>query len=83
MNLLPKFGQLKDGLMSSFEGCRFRGDQSMDVRYAVQIVALCLLSLVQLLTMSSQTMAADALFDQPRITAAINETDLVRIPNNV
>ena len=55
----------------------------MDVRYAVQIVALCLLSLVQLLTMSSQTMAADALLDQPRITAAINETDLVRIPNNV
>jgi subtilase family serine protease len=55
----------------------------MAFRFAALIVAGCLLSLVLLLGTSSKTMAADALFGQPRITAAIDETKLVKIPNNV
>ena len=55
----------------------------MAFRFAALIVAGCLLLLVQLLVTSSRTMAADAPFGQPRITAPINETNLVRIPNNV
>jgi hypothetical protein len=55
----------------------------MAFRFASLIVAGCLLSLAQLLWPSSKAMAADALFSQPRITAAIDEAKLVRIPNNV
>ena len=53
----------------------------MAFRFGSLIVVGCLLGLAQLLELSA--MAADALFGQPRITAAINETNLFRIPNDV
>jgi len=55
----------------------------MAFRFGSLIVVACLLGLAQLLVPSSKAMAADALFGQPRITAAINETNLFRIPNDV
>jgi hypothetical protein len=55
----------------------------MAFRLTSLIVAGCLLSVAQLLEPSSQAMGADALFGQPRITAAIDETKLVSVPNNI
>ncbi len=55
----------------------------MAFRLTSLIVVGYLLSLAQLLWPSSKAMAADALFGQPRIIAAIDEANLVRIPNNV
>ena len=55
----------------------------MAFRLTSLIVAGCLMSLAQLLHPSSKAIAANALFGQPRITAAIDETKLVSIPNNV
>jgi len=55
----------------------------MAFRFAAPIVAGCLLSLVQPLGTSSKAMAADALFGRPLITGAIDETNLVRLANNV
>jgi subtilase family serine protease len=55
----------------------------MAFRLTSLIVAGCLMSLAQLLHPSSKAIAANALFSQPRITAAIDETKLVSIPNNV
>ena len=51
----------------------------MAFRFGSLIVVACLLGLAQLLVPSSKAMAADALFGQPRITAAINDTNLFRI----
>ena len=53
----------------------------MAFRLPSLIVAGCLLSVAQLLEPSSQAMGADALFGQPRITAAIDEAKLVPICN--
>jgi subtilase family serine protease len=55
----------------------------MAFRLPSLIVAGCLLLIAQLLHPSSQAMAADVLFGQPRITAAIDEAKLVSIPNNI
>ena len=55
----------------------------MAFRLTSLIVAGCVMSLAQLLHPSSKAIAANALFGQPRITAAIDETKLVSIPNNV
>ena len=55
----------------------------MAFRFAMLIVAGCLLSLVQLLGTSSKAMAVDALFGRPRIADAIDETKLIRLANNV
>jgi hypothetical protein len=57
--------------------------RAMAFRFATPIVAGCLFSLVQLLGTSSKAMAADALFGQPRIADAIEETKLIRLANNV
>jgi subtilase family serine protease len=56
---------------------------AMALRFGSLIVVGCVMALTQLLEPSYKAIAADALFGQPRITAPINETDLVRIPNNV
>jgi subtilase family serine protease len=55
----------------------------MAFRLTSLIVSGCVMSLAQLLHPSSKAIAANALFGQPRITAAIDETKLVSIPNNV
>jgi subtilase family serine protease len=55
----------------------------MAFRLPSLIVAGCLLLIAKLLHPSSQAMAADVLFGQPRITAAIDEAKLVSIPNNI
>jgi hypothetical protein len=55
----------------------------MAFRLPSLIIAGGLLLIAQLLEPSSQAMGADALFGQPRITAAIDEAKLVPIPNNV
>jgi hypothetical protein len=55
----------------------------MAFRFAGLIVASCFFSLAQLLGPLSQASAADTLFGQPGIPATINETNLIRIPNNV
>jgi hypothetical protein len=52
-------------------------------RFGSPIVGGCLLAVIPLLAPSSKTMAADGLFGQPRIKAAIDERNLFRIPNNV
>jgi subtilase family serine protease len=53
-------------------------------RFARLIVVGCLFLLAQLLHPSSKAIAAaNALVGQPRITAAIDETKLFRVPNNV
>ncbi len=55
----------------------------MAFRFASLIVIACLLSFAPSIGPSSAALAADALFAQPRITAAIDETNLVRVANNV
>jgi hypothetical protein len=52
-------------------------------RFARLIVVGCLFLLAQLVHPSSKAVAANALVGQPRITAAIDETKLFRVPNNV
>ncbi len=55
----------------------------MAFRFASRIVITCLLLFAPLIGRSSAALAADALFAQPLITAAIDETNLVRVANNV